>query len=443
MFNGNPLLRYDGYYILSDLLEIPNLRQKASEILNRKLSYWCLGIEQPDNPFLPDRNQTLFAIYSLAAVTYSWVVVFSILWFLQRMLEPYHLKSIGRVIAMAAMYGLFVQPLWKLWTYFRVPGRTDQVKKLRLLATVAVVGAVIAAIFTVPLPHREYCMLQIQPHQAASVRVIIPGRIEEILVEPGQRVEAGQPLIRLSNPDLELLIADLEGKLTVDRAKYAGLQLQQFRDDTAALQMASVHENILATEDALRQKKADMAKLDILAPIAGTVLPPPELPHKTLNPDGQLPSWYGTPLESRNLGSYLSVSTLVCMVGDPNQMHADLVLDQSQIDFVATGQSVDIKLDHLPLDEFQGKIARIALEDMKATPKNMSNKSGGEVASKTDESGVERPWSPSYQALVFPLTGPDDLLRSGLRGRAKIHARWQTAAQRAWRLLSDTFNVRL
>jgi hypothetical protein len=124
-------------------------------------------------------------------------------------------------------------------------------------------------------------------------------------------------------------------------------------------------------------------------------------------------------------------------------MHADLVLDQSQIDFVATGQSVDIKLDHLPLDEFQGKIARIALEDMKATPKNMSNKSGGEVASKTDESGVERPWSPSYQALVFPLTGPDDLLRSGLRGRAKIHARWQTAAQRAWRLLSDTFNVRL
>ncbi len=54
MFNANPLLRYDGYYILSDILEIPNLRQKASTILNRKLGAWCLGLEEPDDPFLPN-----------------------------------------------------------------------------------------------------------------------------------------------------------------------------------------------------------------------------------------------------------------------------------------------------------------------------------------------------------------------------------------------------
>src|SRR5262245_34382697 len=47
MFNANPLLRYDGYYILSDILEIPNLRQKASTILNRKLGWLCLGLEEP------------------------------------------------------------------------------------------------------------------------------------------------------------------------------------------------------------------------------------------------------------------------------------------------------------------------------------------------------------------------------------------------------------
>ena len=50
MFNANPLLRYDGYYILSDILEIPNLRQKASTILNRKLGAWCLGLEEPEDP---------------------------------------------------------------------------------------------------------------------------------------------------------------------------------------------------------------------------------------------------------------------------------------------------------------------------------------------------------------------------------------------------------
>jgi putative peptide zinc metalloprotease protein len=61
MFNANPLLRYDGYYILSDILEIPNLRQKASTILNRKLGKWCLGLEEPEDPFLPKRHQGLFA----------------------------------------------------------------------------------------------------------------------------------------------------------------------------------------------------------------------------------------------------------------------------------------------------------------------------------------------------------------------------------------------
>ncbi|NIO47578.1 MAG: hemolysin D, partial [Planctomycetales bacterium] len=53
LFNGNPLLRYDGYYILADLLEIPNLRQKATTIFSRKAADWFLGIEPPDDPFLP------------------------------------------------------------------------------------------------------------------------------------------------------------------------------------------------------------------------------------------------------------------------------------------------------------------------------------------------------------------------------------------------------
>ena len=64
VFNANPLLRYDGYYVLADLVEIPNLRQKATTILSRKLGEWCLGLEPPDDPFLPQRNQVFFALYS-------------------------------------------------------------------------------------------------------------------------------------------------------------------------------------------------------------------------------------------------------------------------------------------------------------------------------------------------------------------------------------------
>jgi putative peptide zinc metalloprotease protein len=77
IFNANPLLRYDGYYILSDLAEIPNLRQKSTAVLSRKMGEWFLGLEQPEDPFLPERNQLLFGIYSVAAAIYQWVVVSS------------------------------------------------------------------------------------------------------------------------------------------------------------------------------------------------------------------------------------------------------------------------------------------------------------------------------------------------------------------------------
>jgi putative peptide zinc metalloprotease protein len=97
LFNGNPLLRYDGYYILSDLLEIPNLRQKASSILSRKLGAWCLGLKEPADPFLPRRKREWFAAYAVAAAVYRWVVTLAILWFLHKMFEPYRLEIIANI----------------------------------------------------------------------------------------------------------------------------------------------------------------------------------------------------------------------------------------------------------------------------------------------------------------------------------------------------------
>lgn len=439
VFNGNPLLRYDGYYILSDILEIPNLRQKAGEILNRKLGQWCLGLKPPDNPFLPERNQTLFAIYSIAAVIYSWVVLFSILWFLQRIAEPYGLQSIGRTVAVFAMWGMFGAPLWKLFKYFKVPGRLEQVKKVRLFATLAVVSGVVAAFFLVPLPNRVFCTLQIEPHKAESVRVLVPGTVEEVLVKPGDHVEKGDVLIRLSNPDVELAIAELEGKRRSYEVQIESLQRMSSVDRQT---IAGAREGLKAIEEELAEKEEDRRRLNLVAPVAGFVLPPPEIPRRP-DKDGQLSGLWGSPLDGRNDHAYLAESTLVCMIGDPKRMQANLVVDQAHLDFVATGQEAIITLDHLPLDTFRGKILEIAKSEMKSAPRNLGAKAKGELLTKTDESGAERPWNPSYPALVFPLEGPDDPLRNGLRGRAKIDARWQTASQQVWRILNETFHFKM
>src|SRR5215471_5301219 len=186
VFNGNPLLRYDGYYILSDLLEIPNLRQKATTILNRKMGAWFLGLEEPDDPFLPKRNQLLFAVYSIAASVYSWVVMFSILFFLFRVFQPYRLEIFGQIIATAAIASLIGRPLWSVGKFFYIPGRLEEVKKPRLYATLAVVAVILAAFLFLPLPYHVFCPLEVQPYRADEVYVgEVGGQLQQIHVKAG------------------------------------------------------------------------------------------------------------------------------------------------------------------------------------------------------------------------------------------------------------------
>jgi putative peptide zinc metalloprotease protein len=442
IFNGNPLLRYDGYYILSDIMEIPNLRQKSTDILSRKMAWWCLGIESPHDPFLPERNQLFFALYTVAAAIYRWIVTFSILWFLYKVFEPYRLEIIGQIITVMAMYGLFLQPVYKMVKFFWVPGRVDKVKKPRMYGTLAVITALVLAFVYIPLPYEVMCTLEIEPHKPEMIYVVTPGRLEEILVEPGQQVQANQTVARLKNLDLEDAIATLEGQRNQTAAELESLRDMRFPDPkTAAAQIDQVRETLESYEKQLKQRLYDRSKLTLVANRPGTVLPPPELPHPPES-KSQLPGWYGSPLRERNLGALLTESTLFCEVGDPQQMKATLVIDQADIEFVHLGQDVRIQLNELPGHRLHGTLTAIASEELKQSPKQLSNKAGGELATKTDEAGVERPMSPSYQATV-PLGNTDGLLRTGLRGRAKIDAGYRTLGQRAWRYLTQTFHFRL
>ncbi len=441
MFNANPLLRYDGYYILADIVEIPNLRQKASSILNRKMALWFLGIEPPEDPFLPQRNQIFFAIYSVASVLYRWFVVISILWFMSKVFEPYGLAVIGYGIIAMSLFGMVGMPLVKLYKYFAMPGRMQKVKKPRMYATLAVVVLIVLAVVYIPLPHNVMSTLEIRARDADRVYVDVPGELEEILVKPGQRVELGQTLARLQSIDVAMEIVRLEGERNQYKVQLKNLRRGRLQNTGEGLEISQIEESLQAVEDQLQQKKLDQERLNLHAPIAGTVLPPPWREKKP-GPEGQLPSWSGTPLQERNLGAPLDEGAVFCLIGNPNKMEAILYIDQGDIDFVKKGQDVEIKLDELPFDVYEGTIAEIAPSESKFLPKQITTKSGGELATTTDESGVEKPMSTSYQARVL-IDDPDDLMRLGLRGRAKIHTARQTLGQRIWRGLNQLLNFKL
>ncbi|MEK6248855.1 MAG: biotin/lipoyl-binding protein [Planctomycetales bacterium] len=445
IFNGNPLLRYDGYYILADILEIPNLRQKSSSILNRKLGEICLGLEPPEDPFLPQCNQAMFALYSIAAVLYRWLVVFGILFFLFQVFEGTGFEVIGQIIAVFSLFNLFIMPLWKFGKFLAVPGRLQQVKRARLNTTLAVIAVIVAGVIFLPLPHHVICTLEIEPHDATEVLVEVPGTIEQILVRGGTTVQKGDPLVQLRSLDLELEAVRIQGEIDVLQAQQADLHYQRNLGDAVAARRANealleVRERIDSTSKRLKHAQQDIERLTLYAPRSGYIFPPPLHSGESEN-EGGLPTWSGTPLDPKNKGAYLQANDLFCMIGEQTDMEAALAIDQSDRNFVLVKQPVEIKLDHLPGHTFESTIDHIATDKMKEAPARLSDKADGELMTETDESGREKPISATYKAIVL-INDTGGQLRIGLRGRAKIHTDPRTLGDRLWRLLSETFNFK-
>ena len=99
LFNANPLLRYDGYYVMADWLEIPNLRIKSTQFFAYLIQEKVLGLEIPVQSYMPKSRRYLFVTYAIASYLYRWVVTFSILFFLSQVLKPYKLQSVSYMLA--------------------------------------------------------------------------------------------------------------------------------------------------------------------------------------------------------------------------------------------------------------------------------------------------------------------------------------------------------
>ena len=438
LFNGNPLLRFDGYYILMDIVEIPNLRQKSTEVLKRFLVWLCLGIEQPENPFLPQKRQFLFGMYTVASAVYRWVVVLSILYFLNQVLEPYGLKIIGQIIGAIGLFGLVVQPLWQLGKFFYIPGRMHKVKPHRVALSLGAVALLLAAVVYLPLPYHVDCVFTVKPRGATNAAVTVPGRLVELRVQPGDDVQADTVLAKLVNPELDMEVEQLEAEKARFEAQLAGLRaLQPFDAEAAASQIPQLRELIDGVNELLVDKREQQGELEVRATVAGTVMPP-EYREPSPEGEGRLASWSGSPLDDRNLGAALQRNDIICRVGDPQSLEAELVIDQSLIDFVHEGDRVELMLDAYPGRVIEATVEKVGSDALEVVPASLADL----LDTVQDESGMVRPLNTSYPARV-ELDGSEGTLRLGLRGKAKIHTARRSLGDRLHRYISKTFHFEL
>src|SRR5436190_13829890 len=122
LFNANPLLRYDGYYVMADWLEIPNLRIKSTQFFAYLFQEKVLGLEIPVQSYMPRSRRFLFVFYAIASYLYRWFVTFSILFFLYKFLQPKGLGSISATMAIGSMIPLVGMPIYQMVKFVRTPG---------------------------------------------------------------------------------------------------------------------------------------------------------------------------------------------------------------------------------------------------------------------------------------------------------------------------------
>ena len=437
IFNANPLLKYDGYYMLSDFLEIPNLRQKADQISQRILAKLCLGIDLPAPAFLPDHGRFWFFTYVIASAIYRWVVFAGIITFFYTVLKPYRLQSLGilmAIITIAISLGGF---LWNTYKLITQP-RRDSVSKTRLGVTTVLLGITAYLVAFIPFPWYIEAPFTIEPEHAVNLYNQVPGFIESQPVSTGAAVRKGDPVLVLVNPDLDA------------RLQQAHVQYDAARAELESYQRTGRPEEAVAAQERLdsAQKQLDLlagqkSRLVITSPVSGTIVAPPR--HPTLSIEQQrerLAGWSGTPLTERNRGSYLEPQTHIGLIAPSDKLQAVLVMDQTERQELKLDLKVRLKLEGLPTQVLEGRITEVSHRHLEFAPPGLSIRSQGPLVTVADDQGREKLTSVSYQAIV-PLDSDPRLLRSGMRGTARVFLSDRSLGEWLWRFIQTTFQFRL
>jgi putative peptide zinc metalloprotease protein len=215
LFNANPLLRYDGYYILADYLEIPNLAQRSNEYLSYLVNRYLFGLEGGSSPVVARGESSWFIFYAIASFVYRMFMMVSI-----ALLVASQFFFIGVVLAIWSFATMLVIPAAKKLQYLFGDPRLDSHRR-RALVSSGLIALLVAVIFGwMPAPSSTRAEGVIWAPEEAQVRSTVDGFISQVVARPGQQVRSGEVLIECEDPELAARTRVLQAQLDELEARY-------------------------------------------------------------------------------------------------------------------------------------------------------------------------------------------------------------------------------
>ena len=208
LFNINPLLRFDGYYILSDLLDIPNLHAQATAQIKHLAERYAFGCKRSHSPTTGRTEALLLTVFGLLSGVYKIVVFATILLFVAD-----RFLLVGIIMAGVCAVSWVITPVVRGVKYL---ASSPQLERTRLRATIVCVGAAVlflSAFYFVPFPSNFKSPGVIEAVKHNVVVNQIDGNLRSILAPSGSPVLQNEPLMILDNRELELQIAETEATI--------------------------------------------------------------------------------------------------------------------------------------------------------------------------------------------------------------------------------------
>ena len=367
LFNGNPLLRYDGYYILSDLADIPNLWSKSRNALRSLSDRVFFGLPITGRHPTSWRRFCFMVVYGISSIGYRLVVVVAILFFIMSFLKSYHLFQLSLFFAGFVLLGAFVTPVVNEFKRTLLMVNQRKITSFRLTVVWFSVGLVFFLIFTLPIPYRISIPAYIELENCERIYVTTPGILTET-VSAGVRVQKDQRIAILDNPDLRTEASIVRGQLEQTRSRLRSLETLRTVDANYGARIPTEQEHVEALENRLERLQKRINNLQLSSSRSGVVTAARDQQNTQSN-QHELGTWAGSPLDPQNQNAFLEKGTLFCLVGDPSLSKGFALVQQSIVDLIEPGQSVKIQIGNSPQRKISGEIIQLSpLEDIELPP---------------------------------------------------------------------------
>ncbi|UCB54524.1 MAG: PqqD family peptide modification chaperone [Thiotrichales bacterium] len=376
LFNGNPLLRFDGYYVFADAIEIPGLGKRANSYYTYLVQRYLFDVKTIKSPVTADGEVFWFITYGAAAFVYRIFILVMITLYIAG-----QYFFVGVALALWAIFMQLVLPVLKAIAYLLKNPVLSHRRERALSVSVGAIAFLVAMLFLVPMPLNTMAQGVVWMPEASYVRAGSTGFIQRILVEDGTFVKKGDALIETYDPLME-------AQLELHRAKKKELLLRYdalVQQDIVESEITQ--EEIRVLDGKIQRLQEQITEMTITSPVDGEFII----------------------AESKDLdGHFLKQGDPIAYVIDFDDVSVRVVVPQNAIGLVRKRtRDVEIRLEGMVRQRIHSTVEReIPAATYRLPSKALAQEGGGPIQTDPfDKDGVKT----KDQYFQFEVSLPESI----------------------------------